>query len=129
MTRVLVATQQTQGFRASDFCFVPEGELLYYGVSCDRDGNDPDGPCGCLRSLCGVIGHQGTTTAMVQEVAMSHDTVLARYADAYVDAGFTQIWSMVEAMHRRLLDLAAAYPVGTIIERRGEELLIVRAAA
>ena len=129
MTYVLVATYKTQGARSSDFCFMPEGELVYYGVNCDKDGNDPDGPCGCLRSLCGVSCHRGTTTVIVQEVALSPEAVLMRYEEAYADARLAEIWPAVKVRHRRLLDLAATYPVGTVLERRGDDQLIVRETA
>jgi len=51
--RVLVASKETQGQRANDYCCVPHGELVMFGSGCDRDQGDPDGPCGCLRGMIG----------------------------------------------------------------------------
>lgn len=50
--KIITATSQTQGQRASDFSFCIEGELVTYAtVICDRDREEgPDGGCGCGRS-------------------------------------------------------------------------------
>jgi hypothetical protein len=52
--KLLVSTTETQGQRKNDFCFVPEGEILVFAFECDRDRGNPDGPCGCARSMSGV---------------------------------------------------------------------------
>lgn len=66
MIRLLVSTTITQGWRDSDFCYVPEGEILIYGFECDRDGEDIDGSCGCKRALRGIKSDTATTTFRVE---------------------------------------------------------------
>ncbi|MBI4473737.1 MAG: hypothetical protein HY646_13805 [Acidobacteria bacterium] len=61
----LVSTKLTQGQRANDFSFVPEGELVFAGFKCT--GERPDDRCGCARSLCGAISQKATTTFVVAE--------------------------------------------------------------
>ena len=65
MLKVLVSTKGGQGGRDSDFNFCKDGEIVYYGMECDRDENDVDGDCGCKRCLIGVNGLTGTTTFKV----------------------------------------------------------------
>lgn len=116
--KLLVSTTSTQGQRANDFCFVPEGELVHwFGLVCgkDTDGQtgvpDPDGPCGCGRSFVGLESQKGTTTARVIEVPQRDRAAVQR--------------ALALALRARMDDAAlplAAFPVGTIVERRGEGL-------
>ena len=64
-TKILVSTKDTQGQRSNDFCYVPEGEPVRFGIICDRDKGRPDGGCGCARSLIGIYCGKGTTTFKV----------------------------------------------------------------
>lgn len=66
--RVLTATTRLQGSRPGDFCWTVDGELVYLGLVCQRDEDDPDGGCGCGRSFSGLNSHRATTTALVREV-------------------------------------------------------------
>jgi hypothetical protein len=74
--KLLTATTQTQGQRASDFTWCVEGEVVTpAGVICDRDRTEgPDGGCGCGcgcgcgRSFGGLNSHKATTTAIVRDV-------------------------------------------------------------
>ena len=52
--KVLVSTHETQGERASDFCWVPDGELVGFAFECDTDRDDIDGGCGCRRAMSGL---------------------------------------------------------------------------
>ncbi len=66
--KVLVATSQTQGDRDNDFCYCIEGELVWIGLVCATDRQDPDGGCGCGRSFAGMNSHQATTTVRVADI-------------------------------------------------------------
>jgi len=63
--KVLVATEETQGHRKTDFCWTEEGELVFFGSECTRE--TIDGECGCRRSLCGLRTRKATTTFRVVE--------------------------------------------------------------
>ena len=64
--RMLVSTT---GNRSTDFCFVPEGELVYEPIviCCNSE------TCGCNRSMSGTKNFKGTTTAKVAELDLSED--------------------------------------------------------
>src|SRR6478609_5270708 len=63
--KILVATALTQGTSPDDYHYGTEGELVLLQEPCDRDKNDPAGPCGCGRAFAGAASHRATTTAMV----------------------------------------------------------------
>ena len=65
MIKILVSTTFTQGYRANDFCYVPENEIVRLNHPC-HDGYTDDN-CGCRRCLIGVFCSKGTTTAKVVE--------------------------------------------------------------
>ncbi|MDX3195196.1 hypothetical protein PV458_42935 [Streptomyces sp. MN03-5084-2B] len=92
---VLVATARTQGQRGNDFLARSPDELVDITSSCDR-GN-PDGGCGCCRAFTGLDSRKATTTAEVVERPISFARDMAR--------------------------IAADFPVGTVVERRGDQIL------
>lgn len=120
---VLVATTQTQGQRDNDFCFVPEGELVKLGMTCDVDGDDPDGDCGCARSFVGFECSKATTTARVED----RDMTAVQYAIAYIRSEERDDWPVtgdrVANAVQVLLGWAEQHPVGTVLERRGSRLV------
>jgi hypothetical protein len=116
--KILVSTKETQGQRENDFCFVPEGEFVTnYGIVCNRDSDDPDGPCGCRRSFIDDVGH-GTTTAKVEDVpsavAEAQIHSMARACARISCISYTDAREYLD----RLCEWAASFPVGTILERR-----------
>lgn len=120
--RVLVATSRTQGQRENDFDFCIEGELVTVGLVCAADDGDPDGGCGCARSFAGLNSHRATTTAMVKEIDLSE----ADYVEALRSSLAQQGWPTedVEELADWLAQLVGGWPVGSIIERRGDDMLI-----
>ena len=120
--QIFVSTTQTQGERDNDFCFVPEGELVTFTAPCDKDSGDPDGPCGCNRSMDGILCRKGTTTAKVVNTDMSID----EYANVLWEADRKALG--LSRRHRsgyaaevleKLLMAASAFPVGSVVEYRG----------
>lgn len=143
--KVLVATNDTQGQRANDFQFVPEGEQVIMGVDCHRE--PLDGRCGCRRALVGIAAHKGGTTFKVVEVTNSPCDIRAALLEHYVSGCWitpargpegeyllsgpeTKLIEAVYTAHQALIDSLSSFPVGTILERRGDRLLVrARAAA
>ncbi len=124
--KVLVATQQTQGHRHNDFCFVPEGEIVVLSEECDsgeREG--PDSTCGCTRSLSGVMTLKSTTTVEVAEFDGTLVDMSYIVEDMLRRGGWERIMGpdmRVEAEFKAetMCDVAAHFPVGAVLERRGD---------
>ncbi len=124
--RVLVATEETQGYRETDFCWTEEGELVCFGFECA--GETIDGQCGCRRSLCGLKTGKSTTTFRVVEreelsprglvALLAANLVVGRWYESREKAR-----PLAQEEASRLAALATAYPEGTILEKRGERFL------
>jgi len=127
--KVLVSTEQTQGQRKSDFCFVPEDEILTLGFECDSDRDKIDGGCGCRRSFSGVECRRGTTTAKVIE---RDDLTVGKLStllfDSLIATGAGEVASDRELRHdaeqdaQEMARLAAFFNVGDVIEKRGQKI-------
>jgi hypothetical protein len=124
MLKVFVSTQETQGQRENDFNFVPEGELVMFGMlTCSNEHAD-DG-CGCARSMCGTLTHLATTTMKVVEYTGETslaDTILTSLKESgwigsmYEQAGLISVNPY--AIAKRILKAAAPFHVGAIVEYR-----------
>ncbi len=110
--KILVATEETQGQRESDFFWTDPGEIVCFTHECDRDRDDPDGPCGCRRSMSGVKTKKGTSTVKVVELDVTQEGLADMIGDSRRP--------MDESQAKKLLELAARYEVGTILEKRGD---------
>jgi hypothetical protein len=122
--QVIIASTRTQGERPGDFSFTTVGEPVYLGFICDRDRRDPDGGCGCGRSFSGLDSHLAGTTAEVVDLPLTRTAYRDRLAASLHAAGWEPIAApLVEGMADELLEIAAAHPVGTVLGRRGEEIL------
>ncbi len=120
--KVLVATVETQGQRPNDFNYCIEGELVTVGLVCATDRRDPNGGCGCGRAFAGLNSHLATTTAMVKEVGLSE----ADYVEALRSSLAQQGWptSDVQELAAWLAHLVSEWPVGTILERRIDDIVV-----
>lgn len=122
--KVLVATARTQGARDNDYNWCVEGELVRIGEVCALDRAEPDGGCGCGRGFGGLNSHRATTTARVA------DTPLAReeYVEAIRSSLQQQGWDPCACCSVDEADALAAlvgdWPVGTVVERRLDELVV-----
>ena len=130
--RVFVATKEGQGGRTNDFSWTKEGEYVTLGFECDSDSG-PDDNCGCHRSFCGVKSLKATTTAKVVEKRIT----TFRYRDIIlgerIKAGWTDLASIdreyISSMHEladELMEIASGFPVGAIVEKRGDSFQIRR---
>ncbi len=128
--KILTATSQTQGQRASDYNWCVDGEVVTAaGVICDRDRREgPDGGCGCGRGFTGLNSHKATTTAIVRDLDGYTLEDLAEAVRSYrQQAGWAELAGgeadkLAAEEAADLAELAAAYPPGTIIERRLDDV-------
>jgi len=120
--QVLVSTKKTQKQRENDFNFVPENELLYFGIQC---GERVDGSCGCRRSLTGVTCLQATTTMKVADTELDEAGLAETIHRALKKTGTSDSLDNARdrkralRMARELVAIAERHPVGTVLERRG----------
>jgi hypothetical protein len=125
--KVFVATDRTQGRRTSDFHYIDGAELVDLAMACDSDHGDPDGRCGCSRAFTGLASRKGTTTAEVAYRQLSPEQYRNAVHSSLVDAGFPDTddarQDAVEAADE-LRRIASSWPVGTVIERRGDTLAV-----
>lgn len=134
--KLLTATSATQGFRANDFDYTVEGELVHLGVICGRDEREgPDGGCGCGRAFAGLNSHLATTTSMVRDIdgLTFEDLTLAvmSYLEQsgwaeLVDGSLPQVRREAEGEAHELAQIAARYPAGAILEHRGGDVISPR---
>ena len=129
--KLLAATRQTQGDRSNDFAWVPDGEYLVMGFVCDTDRGDPDGGCGCGRAFEGLTSLKSITTAQVIEAPISHDEFVSAIIESMTRAG----WNGMDDFHRiceeradEIEALVEELPVGTIVGRRIDELVVRKEA-
>lgn len=121
--KLIVATQEKQGARKNDFHHANEGEIVYFGVECDCE--TVDGPCGCKRSLVGIESHKASTTFKVIEKNISEAELCQLLKENLAKAGWGEISdSAIKSDVRSLMRLAKQFPIGSILERRGEAVLI-----
>jgi hypothetical protein len=130
--KVFVATKQTQGVRANDFSHAQEGELVRFGFECD--GEDVDDSCGCRRALVGVKSSKATTTFRVAELSeATMGSVSTEFFESYKQGGWIDIGGDTEENRAEWLDMAredaeflcgvaADWPIGTVVEKRGNDL-------
>lgn len=121
---ILVATARTQGERSNDYHFCIEGELVQLGVVCAKDRADPDnGVCGCGRGFAGLNSHRATTTARIADLPLSMADYAVAIGSSLEQGGYCEhevAGAYVEAVG--LAEIAAEWPVGTVVRRRLDEL-------
>ena len=119
----LVSTIKTQGERKNDFNHTEPGEILTFPTECD--GEAIDGGCGCRRSLSGVITHKATTTFKVVENDVDIVAVITKYYNTVMAGIFTdaEIGDCVDDDVDMLSTIAEYFPVGAIVERRGNKFV------
>ena len=121
---LLISTTQKQGKRKNDFCFVPEDEILIFASECD--GETIDGSCGCRRAMTGIDCGKGTTTMKCADVDITAIALQQKIAQRYIDA-----WHLdpIKALDisisdaAELIKLASAFPVNSVIEKRGNKFI------
>ena len=117
--QVLVATAATQGSTPGDRCATLEGELVRLPMAL------PDHPAGSDRpkGFVGMSSRAFTTTVRVAERPGLDELVLATlFEEDWRDRGLTvgrDLRRLLGTEVCRLLQVAEAFPVGTVLERHG----------
>jgi hypothetical protein len=121
--KVLVATNQTQGYWKGDYHWALDGELVTpLVVECCN----PD-QCGCARGFPGLASSKPTTTAMVADLphvgvaeleralrdALTRDGWLSGLKPAKAD-------DVVHVHLSAILEICAEHRPGTIVRRQGD---------
>lgn len=120
--RVLVATAETQGLRQDDYFWATEGELVYEAPACDC----PD--CGCWWGMAGLESQRPTSTFKVIDSTLDESLYAEKVRAGLDRAGWLTGCSATEASAAardhaaKLLKIAASYPAGTVLERRGNRV-------
>jgi hypothetical protein len=128
--KVLTATSETQGWRDNDFCWTVENELvLFVPIECGRGSIDDR--CGCRRSMGGLMSHLATTTVKVADIeSLDPETYFRLIAESLNDQGYVsnelmEVPDVSDWLHDltdELMLIAEVFPVGTVLERRGDSL-------
>jgi len=122
--KVLTATSRTQGQRCNDFNWLTDGELVCLGMRCD--GAKVDDKCGCARSWTGMATRKAGTTAEVTESALTVEEYRAALTVSM--DGWMMTPDEINAMAAELLDVASHFPVGAVVEHRGQSVQARRPA-
>lgn len=130
--KIFVATKETQGQRASDFCWAEEGEIVRLAFECDRDREDIDGKCGCRRSMTGCTSQKATTTMKVEDRNIKVEEYIEIIRESFIKAGWYKLMGEQAAEKHILEDVkfllgrASKLPAGTIVEKRNDNLQVRR---
>lgn len=124
--KVLVATKQTQGLRASDFCCALEGEMVMFPpLECDCGSIDAS--CGCRRSMAGLVSHRATTTVVVAErEELYPETYFKLISEGHLYQGYVtrelmndrEVNAWLHDVTFELVQIAGTFAPGTVLERR-----------
>jgi hypothetical protein len=124
--KALVATTHTQGRRPDDFHWTVPGELVFPGIVCGRDEINPDGEhaCGCGRAFVGFNSGLATTTAEVRDIELTAEDFREAVRSSLEQSGWTALGVDPDAFVTELAEGVAQYPVGTVLGRRIDELIV-----
>ena len=70
--------------------------------------------------MFGIHSGKATTTMLVADVPVTNDELREAVSDSFCRCGFSPDEEAVENMFLDLIDLAACFEVGEIVERRGD---------
>jgi hypothetical protein len=108
-----------QGARPGDVCEAEENEIVM-PVICDSQGST----CSCDRLMIGVRTSKETTTALIVESDMSRDEYRRAIRESEMCRELAELKmsdAIFDAQADELLELAAKFAPGTIIERKGDD--------
>ena len=123
--RVLRATKATNGDIAGDYMSGVPGELVYLGLVCATDRDDPDGGCGCGRGFSGLSSARATTTAVVADAPLTGAEVREAYRSGLAQQGWissrmreTEVDEFLDEVVGVVTHIAQHFQPGTVLGRR-----------
>lgn len=114
LVKVLVSVNKPG--RDDDFCFVPDGEIVYESAVTCSDYDKAVNYCGCGRSLSGTTTPKATTTMEVREVEMDDDDFFQLAAEVGKKTGWGGRYILGGL--DRMREAAEDFPVGTLVRAR-----------
>lgn len=123
--KLLVSTTLAQGQRESDFNWCVDGELVIVNpIVCVKDLEDPDGGCGCGRAFVGLNSGKATTTAVVADRDFTYEDAAEAIRSSLEQSHWLEAddESDLSDMVQDVLALADNYAVGTVVERRLDDV-------
>ena len=119
---ILVSTKEKQGQRKNDFSSSTDGEFVRMTNECD--GEAVDGKCGCRRSFAGFVSHKATTTVKVIDSPLTREEFIEKLTESLVSSGWAKRDDNSEIVEdaEELLNMAAAFDVGMVVEKRGTKI-------
>ncbi len=114
--KLLVSTKKSQGHRESDFCFLPEGEIVYEGFKCSS--GYADDKCGCRRALAGITTHKASTTFVVADLPFTPAKLREIVRRSLKEAGWGATPQLVTHQINVMIAWARPFTPGTVVEYR-----------
>jgi hypothetical protein len=115
---LLTATAETQGQKPGDFCDTIEGELVVIFADCHVHAHQDDLlRCreGCPPRFFGLNSHEGTTTALVRDVAVSPEDFLVALSGYAERRGSGAPRATACVLGTRMVNCAVVFLPGTVV--------------
>ena len=120
---LMVATRHTQGQRDDDYARTTDGELAFLPIL-ECDWGDPASYNRGARYFIGLESGKETTTAEIIDRAIEPDDIVDYVDEKLATVGWTAAARRREAQRLafEMLGIAARYPPGTVVEKRGSQI-------
>ena len=117
--KLLVSTKETQGLRADDCCFVPDGEIVVLGLSEELFADMEN-------LLIGVDSKTATSTAKVANVKITFEQLRLKLVDHWAEFEGGKHWAEAgrrntntcKVIAQNLQRIGAHFPLGAIVEKK-----------
>jgi hypothetical protein len=120
---VMVVTRRTQGQSETDYMWAVPGELAFLPVV-ECDWGTPASFRRGARYFLGLESGGATTTAQVVDMDVASHDVVTYVEEKLATAGWTTSARSREALRMvtEMLSIAACFPAGAVIEKRGRDI-------
>lgn len=120
---LMVATRRTQGQRDDDYARTADGELAFLPIL-ECDWGDPASYNRGARYFIGLDSGKETTTAEIVDREVRPGDIVDYVDERLATVGWTATVRRREAQRlaSEMLGIAALYPPGTVVEKRGSQI-------
>lgn len=120
---VMVVTRRTQGQRDTDYMWAVPGELAFLPIV-ECDWNTPASFRRGARYFLGLESGGATTTTEVADMDVQTHDMVAYVEEKLATAGWAATARSREALRlvTEMLSIAACFPPGAVIEKRGSDI-------